>query len=308
MGKLKTILNLIKNDRDGLKNIFACKLAKSKISRIIPDKLYLKIQYRFRMGKKLNLNSPKTFNEKLQWLKLYDRKPEYSRYVDKYDAKEVVADKLGSEYIISTIGVWDSVDEIDFEALPNEFVLKCTHDSGSVVICRDKSTFDFNSAKEKLRKKLKTNLFWQGREWPYKNVKPRIIVEQYLSELSDDKLIDYKFFCFNGEPRYLYISQGLDDHETARISYAFLDWQMAPFRRTDFASFDVLPSKPVNFHTMIEMSRTLSKDIPFLRVDFYNLNGKIYFGEMTFFPGAGYTRFQPSEWDEKIGELLNLPL
>ena len=307
MGKMKTLLGLLKNDPKRIKRALSSNLANSKFGQLIPDKLYLKIQYRLLMNKKLDLKSPKTFNEKLQWLKLYDRRPEYPGLVDKYEVKKYVAGVLGEQYVIPNLGVWDNVDDIDFDSLPNEFVIKCTHDSGSVIICRDKASFDIEAAKAKLKKKFDSNLFWQGREWPYKSVKPRVLAEKYLSELSDEKMIDYKFFCFNGEPRYLYVSQGLEDHETARISYASLDWEIELFKRSDFDNFETLPPKPKGFDKMVEMSKTLAKEIPFVRVDFYDINGQVYFGEMTFFPGAGYTAFHPDEWDATIGQWLKLP-
>lgn len=307
MGKINTLLRLLRKDPKRIKSALSSNLANSQIGHLIPDKLYLKIQYWLLMDKKLNLKSPKAFNEKLQWLKLYDRNPRYPGLVDKYKVKEYVAGVLGEQYVIPNLGIWDSVEDIDFDSLPNEFVIKCTHDSGSVIVCRDKASFNIEAAKAKLKKKFDTNLFWQGREWPYKSVQPRVLAEKYLSELSDEKMIDYKFFCFNGEPRYLYVSQGLEDHETARISYASLDWEIEPFKRSDFDNFETLPPKPKGFDKMIEMSKTLAKDIPFVRVDFYDINGQVYFGEMTFFPGAGYTAFHPDQWDEAVGRWLRLP-
>ena len=279
----------------------------TKLSHLMSDKLYLKCMYGAMIGRKLNLDNPKTFNEKLQWLKLYNRKPEYSKLVDKYDVKFYISKLIGEEYVIPTLGIYDSFDDIDFDALPNQFVLKCTHDSGSTVICRDKATFDFGKARTKLTRKFKSNLFWHGREWPYKDVKPRIIAEQYMESDGDKDLTDYKFYCFNGEPKFLYISHGLSDHSTAHISYVSLDWKKQPFKRNDFADFDELPPKPVNFDKMVELCGILSANIPFLRVDFYEINGCVYFSELTFFPGSGFTAFEPQEWDEKIGEWIDLP-
>lgn len=307
MSKIKTALKLLKENPDALGSNLAGKISRSNWGKKLSDKHFLQILYRLYFGKKLNLKNPKTFNEKLQWIKLHDRKEEYPLYVDKYEVKKYVADKLGDEYVIENYGVWDRVEDIDFDSLPKQFVIKCTHDSGSVIVCRDKDNFDFEGAKAKLKKKLETNLFWYGREWPYKDLKPRILAEKYLSELADEEMIDYKFFCFNGEPKFLYVSQGLENHETGRISYASLDWEIEPFRRTDFANFTQLPPKPAGFDKMIELSKQLSKDIPFVRVDFYDVNSKIYFGELTFFPGAGFTKFEPAEWDAKIGEWLDLP-
>lgn len=274
---------------------------------LLPDKPFLKLMFYVRMNKRLNLKSPNTFNEKLQWLKLYDRKPIYTTMVDKYEAKKYVADNIGEEYIIPTLGVWDSFDEIDFDLLPNQFVLKCTHDSGGLVICRDKSALDMKVARKKITASLGMNYYLHGREWPYKNLKPRIIAEKYMESGNDQDLIDYKFYCFGGEPKFLYVSHGLSDHSTAHISYASLNWEKLPFKRNDFSDFDELPPKPLNFDKMIELSKQLSANIPFLRVDFYEINNRIYFGELTFFPGSGFTSFNPEEWDYTLGSWIELP-
>ena len=307
MGKIKTFSNLLLHDRKALRKALAGNVSNSKLSHLMPDKTYLKYMYKAHFGKKLNLKVPKTFNEKLNWLKLYDRKPEYCSFVDKYEVKKYIAETLGEEYIIPTLGIYDHFDEIDFDTLPEQFVLKCTHDSGSVVICRDKSSFDKEQAKEKLMKKFESNLYWHGREWPYKDLKPRIIAEKYMEEKGSDDLIDYKFYCFNGEPKFLYVSVGLSNHETARIGFVSLDWEIMEMKRTDFKGLIELPKKPVTFDKMVEFSRILAKDIPFLRADFYEINGKLYFGEMTFYPGAGFTKLEPEEWDLKLGEWIELP-
>lgn len=279
----------------------------AKVLGLIPDSLYLRMRYFMHTKKLLSLRNPKRFNEKLQWLKLYNRKPEYTRMVDKYEAKLYVSDLIGEEYIIPTLGVWDDPDEIDFDALPERFALKCTHNSGKgMYICKDKSKMNKEAVKEGLRSGLKQNYYLFNREWPYKNVKPRIIAEQYIEECSGADLIDYKFYCFNGEPRFLYVSQGLAHDETACINYVTLEWEKAEFKRNDYQEFKTLPPKPQNFDKMIELSKRLSDNVPFLRVDFYNINGKIYFSELTFSPGAGFTKFDPPEWDEKIGEWIRL--
>lgn len=277
------------------------------ITRFMSDKKYLELMFMYRMGKRLDLENPKTFNEKLQWLKLFDRKPEYTTMVDKYAAKKYVADRIGEQYIIPTLGVWERFDDIDFDKLPNQFVLKCTHDSGGLVICRDKSKFNISEARTKINKSLKSNYYYPGREWPYKDVKPQIIAEQYIEDSDSKELRDYKFFCFNGKVKFLYLSEGLENHATARISYVTLDWKPAPFCRSDYKPFDKLPQKPDNLKKMIELSELLAKDIPHVRVDFYNVNGKIYFGELTFFSGSGLTPFNPEEWDYKIGSWIKLP-
>jgi len=281
----------------------------------MPDKMYLKLLWRARMHSKLNINDPKTFNEKLQWLKLYDRKPEYTLMVDKYEAKKYVAEHIGEQYIIPTIGVWDHFDDINFEQLPDQFVLKCTHDSGGLVVCRDKSKLDIDAARKKIENSLRRNFFWYGREWPYKNIRPRIIAEKYMEDDAtvtenrdslNKELIDYKFYCFSGEPKFLYVSEGLENHETAKISFIDLDWKFAPFHRNDYYTFDKLPKKPKSFDKMVQLSKKLSKGIPFIRVDLYEINGVIYFGELTFTPCSGLMLFSPQEWDYRIGQYLKL--
>jgi len=278
-----------------------------RLLNFLPDRPYMKLMYRMTFGKRLNLKNPKSFNEKLQWLMLYNRKPHYSAMVDKYAVKELVAKEIGEEYIIPTLGVWDSFDEINFDELPNRFVLKCTHDSGGLVICRDKSTLDVSAARVKLSHFLKRNFYRVHREWPYKNVKHRIIAEEYMEDASSPDLQDYKFYCFGGEPKFLYVSHGLSDHATAHINFVSLGWEKMPFRRTDFAEFDELPPKPKNFDLMIEFCKKLSAGIPFLRVDFYDINEKLYFGELTFYPGAGLTPLKPEEWEATLGEWIELP-
>ncbi|MBO5868922.1 MAG: glycosyl transferase [Oscillospiraceae bacterium] len=274
------------------------------------DELYLKLLFRAKMDKKLDLKDPKTFNEKLQWLKLHDRKPEYTRMVDKYEAKQYVAERIGEEYIIPTLGVWDSFDEIDFDSLPDQFVLKCTHDSGGLVICRDKSKLDKAAARKKIERSLKTNYYLSGREWPYKNVKPRIIAEVYMEDENEAQgLTDYKFFCFNGEPRIIYVSQGLEDHSTASISFYDLDGKEMPFHRSDFSPIQGKMTLPANFAEMTSTAQVLAQqvDCPFLRVDLYSVKGQMFFSEITFSPCSGMLPFTSVEWEEKLGEWIKLP-
>ena len=272
--------------------------------KFIPDKQYLKAMYRLRMGKKLNLKSPQTFNEKLQWLKLYDRRPEYTTMIDKCEAKKYVASIIGEEYIIPTLGVWDDFNDIDFDSLPDQFVLKCTHDSGGLVICRDKSKLDIEEVRRKIERSLKCNFFWIGREWPYKNVKPRIIAEKYMEESTGPELKDYKLYCFDGKIKFLYLSEGLENHETAHINYVTLDWKPAKYARSDYREFEKLPPKPKQ--NMIRLGEMLSKDIPFCRVDFYEINRRVYFGELTLFPGSGFTPFKEESHDREIGSMLSI--
>lgn len=272
------------------------------------DQTYLKALYRVKMGKKLNISNPQTFNEKIQWLKLHDRKSIYTQMVDKYEAKKFVSSIIGDEYIIPTLGVWNNFNDIDFNKLPDQFVLKCTHDSGGLAICRDKNTFNYMNAKKKINKSLRKNFYWAQREWPYKNVVPQIIAEKYMEDTSHDRreLMDYKFYCFNGQPRFLYISVGLEDHSTASISFVSLDWKFEPFRRIDYKGFEELPPKPEHFDKMLEISKKLSKGTKFLRVDLYEINGHIYFSELTFSPNSGFMKFIPEKYDYEIGKMLNL--
>lgn len=277
------------------------------LMRFIPDKSYLKICYRLKTHKKLNLKNPQTFNEKIQWLKLYNRKPEYTTMVDKYRVRDYIKEKIGEEYLIPLVGgPYTSVDEIDLDALPDQFVLKCNHDSGSVVICRDKKDFDFEAARQKLDDCLKHNFWYLGREWPYKDVKPCIIAEKYMVDESGSELKDYKFYCFNGIPYFLYVSQGLENHETARISFLNLNWSFASFSRSDYQPLEKLPPKPLKFDEMISITQKLSKDIPFLRVDLYEINGQVYFGELTFFAAGGFMPFYPKKADLEVGKLLDI--
>ena len=272
----------------------------------ISDKNYIEKEFYYRLGKVLDLENPQTFNEKLQWLKLYDRKPEYTKMVDKYQAKKYVAEKIGEEYIIPTLGIWNRAEDIEWEKLPDKFVLKATHDSGGLVICRDKNTLDKKATIDKLNKSLKTDYYLLHREWPYKDVPRKIIAEKFMTDKENDDLKDYKFYCFNGEPQFLYLSEGMENHATAKISFVNLDWTFADFGRTDYSPFLELPPKPLNLEKMIEISRKLSDGIKFLRVDLYEINEKIYFGELTFCPCAGMMSFLPASADLEVGKKLQI--
>lgn len=272
---------------------------------LIPDKTYLKIKYFVKFRKKLDVDNPLTFNEKIQWLKLYDRKPQYTEMADKYKVKKIVSDLIGEEHIVPNYGVWDRFEDINFEELPDQFVLKCTHDSGSVLICRNKEEFNKKYARMHFNLALKRNYFWGGREWCYKNIKPRIIAEKYLPGL-DNQIVDFKFFCFGGRPRYVYVSAGLENHSTARISFCNLDYTLAPFQRSDYAQFEVLPPKPAHYDEMIEIATKLSMGTTLVRIDLYECDDKVLFSEMTFYPVGGFMPFVPEEWDKKLGDLVCL--
>lgn len=278
-----------------------------RISFLIPDKPYLQMMYWLNMGKKLNLKNPKTFNEKLQWLKLYNRKPEYTIMVDKVKAKEYVASIIGEEYIIPTLGVWDDPDDIDFDALPNQFVLKCNHNSGTgMCICRDKSKLDIPKVKAELRKGLKENYFLHGREWPYKNVPRKILAEKFMVDESGTDLKDYKIMCFNGEVQCSFVCIDRYSQDGMKINFYDKDWNRLPFKRV-YPNTDNDVPKPRRYEDMIKLSELLGAKIPFARIDFYEINGNLYFGEITLFPGSGMEEFSPELWDEKLGKLIILP-
>lgn len=280
-------------------------LAAHGLLPFLSSKKYLEIKFKLRMGYKLDIHNPLTFNEKLQWLKLYDHRPEYTMMVDKFEVKKYVSSIIGENYIIPTLGVWNTFDEIDFEKLPNQFVLKCTHDSGGVAICRDKSNFDFLAARKKINHSLKTNFYLVSREWPYKNVKPRIIAEQYLENDNEMELKDYKFMCFDSKVKCEFVCS--NRHSTSGLEVTFYDteWKRLPFERHYPQAKNEI-AKPINFDEMKNLAELLSKNIPFVRIDFYEVKGKTYFGEITFFPGAGMEEFRPSEWDKTLGDWIPL--
>lgn len=272
-----------------------------------PDKIYLNNKFKQVFGRDIDWKNPTTFNEKLQWLKIYDRNPLYTQLVDKYEVRKYIAEKIGEEYLIPCLGVWNKFDDIDFDKLPNQFVLKCTHDSHSVIICEDKSTFDFEMARKSLAEHLKRNFYYNAREWPYKNVKPRIIAEQYMTENNVTKrepLTDYKFFCFEGEPRFMYISKDIGVNPTT--DFFDMEFNNLPFKMKDPNSA-TKPMKPEQFDTMKKLARILSKGLPHVRVDFYCINGHLYVGELTFYHSSGFSPVNPVEWDEKIGNYIKLP-
>lgn len=271
---------------------------------LMSDKWYLKVIWLKRMGYKLNLKTPVNFNEKLQWLKLYDHKSEYSIMVDKYRVKDFVADIIGEQYVIPTLAVWNSVEDINIDMLPNQFVLKCNHDSGSVVICRNKLTFDLNRAKEKLKNAFNRNYYWSAREWPYKSVKPVVFAEKYIEDSDSDALVDYKWFNFNGKPKFMYISR--DRGRNPRTNFYDMDFNLLPFRMVDPNSEQVI-SKPLKFEEMKYLASKLSEKLPMVRTDFYMVDGKVYFGEFTFYHNGGYFTLTPPEWNRIIGEWLTLP-
>lgn len=287
-----------------LKKLFL-KMAAKGFFNWLPDEQYLKMIYKCRIGRKLNLKNPKTFNEKMQWLKLYNRKTLYTQLVDKYEVRKYIAEKIGKDYLIPQIALYGSVKEINFEELPEEFVLKCTHDSGGIVICKNKNSLDIKKVKKKLNKLMKRNYFYWGREWPYKNIKPRIICEQFIEDKKNKELIDYKFMCFGGEVKCTFVCCGRNSQEGIKISIYDRNWNKMSVGRHNKMS-NVVVTKPDKYEQMMQLAEKLSKDFPFLRVDFYEVNEKIYFGELTFFPSSGLEKFEPEEFDTIFGEWIKI--
>ena len=270
---------------------------------MIPDETYLKIVYFLHFGKKLNLKNPVTYNEKLQWLKIHDRKEQYTLLADKLSVKEYVKNILGEEYIIQTLGVWNAPEMIEYDKLPNSFILKCTHDSGSVYICTDKKRIDRCKVEKKFRKHLKVNYYYYYlREWQYKNISPRIFAEKYIEK--DGKVpIDYKFFCFNGKAKIVMIVH--DRNQSARTGFYNMKFERLPLR-IENSGYQEMDKKPINFEEMIEVAEKLSQDLRHVRVDLYNMDGKIYFGEMTFHHWGGFGHIIPCEWEGILGNWIEL--
>lgn len=289
-------MNIVKFFRDTLVKLMLA------TSNIWPNRLYIQFLFFLRMKSFINLKSPKTFNEKLNWIKLYDRNPMYTIMADKYLVKHYVADRIGEEYVVPCYGIWDKYEEIDFSKLPRQFVLKATHDSSGATLCRDKEYFNFSEAKIKFNKVLKRNYYYTWREWPYRNIQPRIIADSLLDDGTGNELLDYKFWCFNGEPKYIYCTI-----KGSNIFENFYDMNFKPVevchgfprRVPEF-------EKPVTFETMKILCRQLSKSIPFVRVDFFEVSGKLYFGEFTFFDWAGFNKFVDGH-DRLLGDQIVLP-
>lgn len=268
------------------------------------DSLYIKWEYFLEMRKNLNLNSPQTYNEKLQWLKLNDIHPEYTNLVDKVEVKKIVARAIGEEHVIKTLGVWDSFEDVNFDALPDMFVLKTSHDSGGVAICRDKRQECIKAAQKKIEKSMRRNYFWEHREYPYRDVKPRIIAEQYMVDESGTELKDYKIFCFDGEPKVIQVDY--DRFTEHKRNLYDIEWNRLPFTLKFPTDWSREIPKPEGLQEMLDMARKLSEGMPHVRVDLYHINGKIYFGELTFFHGSGHEKFTPEEWNMTFGEWIHI--
>ena len=311
MGKLMRIISRIKeNPRNIISYINA-----TGCFNFLSDQTVLKMIWWAKTGKKLDLENPVTFNEKLQWLKIYNHDSFLTEIVDKYAVREYIKDVLGEEHLIPLIGCWQNPEEIDFSSLPRQFVLKCNHNAAvGLCICRDKSELDINSVCNQLKKGLSKNFYYSSREWAYKNVPRKIICEKYMEDGTGKGLRDYKFFCFGGSAKFVYISEGLENHDTANISFYDLKGNEMPFHRSDYKQFSKKPEFPVNFEDMLNIANVLAKSLvqrislPFVRIDLYSINGKTYFSEITCYPNSGYIPFEPEEWDKKVGEWIDLSL
>ena len=281
-------------------------LAEKGLMRHLSSEEFLCRMYRIRMGRELDIHDPKTYTEKLQWLKLFDHRPEYTRMVDKHAVKDYVAKKIGAEYVIPLLGVWERAEDIDFDALPDRFVLKTTHDSGGIVVCTDKKSLDIPKARKKLERFLKRNYYDHNREWPYRDVPHRIIAEAYMEDTATKELRDYKFFTFGGVPRVLYIAQGRGRGEPTVADFFDMDFRHLPFT-IDHDMAERPPERPACFEQMKRLAAILSEGTPQLRVDFYEVDGRVYFGEMTFFHCSGMAPFHPEQWDRIFGDWVELP-
>lgn len=283
-------------------------LSNHRLLNWLPDKLYLRLMYHGEIGKKLNLDNPTTYNEKIQWLKLYDRRQEYVTMVDKLNVRDYIKDKIGEDYLIPLLGKWETPESIDFDSLPTQFVLKCNHDSGSVLVCKDKLNFDIEEARKKLSFHLKKGTFCFGREWPYKCVKPCIIAEQYMEDEKTHELRDYKFFAFDGIVKAVFIATDRQNIKKT-TSFDFFDME---FNHLDIINGHPMADKPIekpnNFNEMVSLAEKLSKGMPHLRVDFYEVNGRTYFGELTLYHHSGFTKFEPEKWDDIFGSWITLPV
>lgn len=274
----------------------------------MPDKEFLEKMYWASFGKELKLDSPQNFNEKLQWLKLYNRNPQYTILVDKYRVREYVSDKLGSQYLIPLLGVWDKPEDIDFDELPDRFVLKCNHNSGlGMCICKDKSQLNLKKTRDGLKKGLAENYYIRYREWPYKDVPRKIIAEQFMEQEGGCELKDYKIHCFNGKPRFVLVCSDRFSSEGLHEDFYDINWRLMDLHRPNHPNSLEDIQKPDNLEEMLSLAEKLSDGIPFVRVDFYLVDGSIYFSELTFFPASGFTSFEPEKWDKTFGDWLILP-
>lgn len=299
---MRRIIKIVSNPKRTIRFFLTSIIQKNHY--LFSDKFCVKTLYRIHFGESLNLDNPSSFNEKLNWLKLYNRNPFYSDLADKYTVKQYVASIIGSEHVVKCLGVWDSFDEIDFDSLPDQFVIKATHDSGGVIICRDKKSFDWRSAKKKIDKVFKRNFYYISWEWPYKNIKPRVIIDEFLDDGRKGELQDYKFWCFNGEPKYMYIT-----NKGSEIYENFYDMNFSPVEiNHGFPRYVPEYPRPQCFEEMKEYAAKLSKGMPFVRVDFFVVKNQVFFGEFTFFDWGGEQPFVDKKTDLELGRDIVLPI
>lgn len=290
--------------RDIIKNR-ELRLKLIQLLRFIPDEPYLKMVYWIKTGKKLNLKNPQTFCDKLNWLKLHDRHPEYSKLADKITVKEIVKEKLGYDACFETLGVYDHYDDIDFDSLPNEFVMKCNHDSGSVKIIHNKNEINHKELRKFFEGRLKIEQYLIGREYSYKGIKPKILIEKYMVPEGQTDITDYKFFCFDGEPKIVYTVINRYSGDT-KIDYYDMDWNYLNIVDGCKPKSLTKAEKPKLFEELKETTKILSKGIKFVRIDLYEVNGTIYLGEYTFYENGGFVLVTPDEWNYKLGELIKI--
>jgi len=271
----------------------------------MPDEEYLKKMFKIKMGYCLDLDTPETFNQKLNWMKLYYRDPLFTTMVDKYAVREYVSSKIGKQYLVPLLGVWDNPENIDISILPNKFVLKTTHGCGGMSICRDKEHYDIKTVVTDFKKNMSNNYYYYVREWPYKDVKPRVIAEKYLQNGESINLQVYKVFNFNGYPKIIQMISN-DKTKDETIDYFDTEWNRLDLRQ-NYPNSVIIPPKPHTLNEMLELSAKCSEGFPFLRTDWYEVDGKVYFSEFTFYSDGGMEPFTPTYWDKKLGELIELP-
>jgi TupA-like ATPgrasp len=303
-------ISLLKRNPKELFNKLILRTIRAPLIRnILPSKFCINVIYKLKFGIKPDLKNPIKYNEKLQWLKLYYRNQKYTELVDKYEVRKYVKNTIGEKYLIPLLGIYNDFEEIDFSKLPNKFVIKCTHDSGGLIICDDKSKFDIRNARKKINKSMNRNYYYVHREWPYKKVKPRIICEEFLSQGDNgEELRDYRFFCFNGEPHFIAVDFSITDKTKTRRNLYDLNWNLLDVEVSYPKEERIVLNKPEKFDEMIELSKKLSRDFPHVRVDFYYVNNQIKFGEMTFYHQSGLGEIRPGTFDIEWGNLLKLPI
>lgn len=296
MSKIETLKRLLKSKED-----IIGPLGDNGLLNWLSDSAYIRLLFKSKMGYKLNLKNPVTFNEKLQWLKLNDRSPIYVDLVDKLTVKNIISNKFGEEYVVPTYAIWDKAEDISFDSLPNQFVLKCNHDQGSVMIIKDKNEIDIDYIRNRYKKLLKRSPFPGTREYPYKCITPKVFAEKLLTE----EIIDYKFYCFNGEPRFLYCGKGLTEDHSLAIDFYDMEWNQMPFYRTDYKRLGMI-DKPKNFELMKNIARNLSEGVSFVRIDLFEVDNQVYFSEFTLCPASGFMPFEPKEHDTIVGGWLKI--